>query len=65
MKLKVSADGKPEDNSKEIHRGIWGIHIEFFSAEKGLLLYVPSTRQNDISVDVLCDETFSSTVAKT
>jgi hypothetical protein len=65
MKLTFLADGKPEDNSKESHRGIRGIHIEFFPTEKGLLLYVPSTRQNDISVDVLCDETFASTVAET
>ena len=58
-------DGKPEDNSKGTQRGIRGIHLGFSPTQKGLLLYVPSTRQIVISGDVICDETFASTVAET
>jgi hypothetical protein len=58
-------NGKPEDNSKGTQRGISGIHLEFSPTQKGLLLYVPSTRQIVISGDVICDETFASTVTET
>ncbi len=58
-------DGKPEDNSKGTQRGIRGIHLGFSPTQKGLLLYVSSTRQIVISGDVICDETFASTVAET
>jgi hypothetical protein len=39
--------------------------LDFPPTQKGLLLYVPSTRQIVISGDVICDETFASTVAET
>ncbi len=58
-------DGKPENNSKGAQRGIKGIDLGFSLTQKGLLLYVPSTRQIVISGDVICDETFASTVAET
>ncbi len=64
-KWTISVDGKPEDNSKGTQRGIRGIHLGFSPTQKGLLLYVPSTRQIVISGDVICDETFASTVAET
>ncbi len=57
-------DGKPEDNSKGTQRGISGIHL-VPQTQKGLLLYVPSTRQIVISGDVICDETSASTMAET
>ena len=37
----------------------------FSPTQKGLLLYLPSTRQIVSSGDVICDETFASTVAET
>jgi hypothetical protein len=40
-------------------------HLGFSPMQKGLLLYVPSTRQIVISGDVICDETLASTVAET
>jgi hypothetical protein len=43
-KWAVSVVGKPEDNSKGAHRGIRGMHLGFSPAQKGMLLYVPSTR---------------------
>ncbi len=52
-------------NSKGTQRGIRKIHLGFSPTQKGLLLYVPSTRQIIISGDVICDETFASTVAET
>ncbi len=58
-------DGKPEENSKGTQRGIRGIHLGFSPTQKGLLLYAPFTRQIVISGDVICDETFASTVAET
>ncbi len=63
-------DGKPEDNSKGTQRAIRGINLRFSPAHKGLLLFVPSTRQTlnqaDCHIwDVICDETFASTVAET
>ncbi len=64
-KWTISVDGKPEDNSKDTQRGIRGIHLGFCPTQKGLLLYVPSTRQIVISGDVICDETFASTVGET
>ncbi len=64
-KLTISVDGKPEDNSKGTQREFRGIHLGFSPTPKGLLLYVPSTRQIVISGDVICDETFASTVAET
>jgi hypothetical protein len=65
MKWTISVDGKPEDNSKGTQRGTRGIHLGFSPTKKGLLLYVPSTRQIVISGDVICDESFASTVAET
>ncbi len=50
-KWTISVDGKPEDNSKGTQRGIRGIHLGFSPTQKGLLLYVPSTRQIVISGD--------------
>jgi hypothetical protein len=41
------------------------MHLGFSPTQKGLLHYVPSTRQIAISGDVLCDEIFASTVAET
>ncbi len=64
-KWTISVDGKPEVNSKGTQRGIRGIHLGFSPTQKGWLLYVPSTRQIVISGDVICDETFASTVAET
>ncbi len=64
-KWTISVDGKPEDNSKGTQRGIRGIHLGFSTSQKGLLLYVPSTRQIVTFGDVICDETFASTVAET
>ncbi len=65
-KWTISMDGKPEDNSKGTQRDIRGIHLGFSSTQKGLILYVPSTiRQIVISGDVICDETFASTVTET
>ncbi len=58
-------DSKPEDNSKGTQRGIRGVHIGFPPTQRGLLLYVPSTRQIVISGNAMCDETFASTVADT
>jgi hypothetical protein len=51
-------------NLKKI-AGIREIHLGFSPTQKGWLLYVPSTRQIVISGDVICDETFASTVAET
>ncbi len=39
--------------------------LDFPQLRRGLVLYVPSTRQIVISGDVICDETFASTVAET
>jgi hypothetical protein len=69
-KWTISVDGKPEDNSKGTQHGIRGIHLGFSFTQKGLLLYIPSTRQiiisgDVVSGDVICDETFASTVAET
>jgi hypothetical protein len=63
-KWTISVDGKPEDNSKSTQRGIIEIHLGFSPTQKGRLLYIPSTRQIIISGDVICDETFASTVAE-
>jgi hypothetical protein len=57
-------DGKPDDNSKGTQRGIKGIHLGFSPPQKGLLFIVPSTRQAFIFGDVICDETFASTMAE-
>ncbi len=65
MKWTTSVDGKPEDNSKGTQRGIRGLHFGFSPTQKGLILYIPSTRQIVISGDVICDETFASTVTET
>jgi hypothetical protein len=48
-KWAISVDGKPEDISKGTQRGIRGFHLGFSSTQKGLLLFVPSTRQIIIS----------------
>jgi hypothetical protein len=50
---------------RELLRGIRGIHLGFSSTQKGLLFYAPSTRQIIISGDVICDETFASTMTET
>jgi hypothetical protein len=36
-KWTISVDGKPEDNSKGMQRGIRGIHLGFSRTQKGLL----------------------------
>ncbi len=64
-KWTVSGDGKPENNSKGNQRGIRGIYLGFYTTQKGLLLYVLSTRQIVICGDVICDEAFASIVALT
>jgi hypothetical protein len=64
-KWTISVDGKPKDNSKGTQKGIRGIHLGFSPMQKGLLLYVPSTRQIVISGDVICHDTFAYTVAGT
>jgi hypothetical protein len=64
-KRTISVDDKPEDNSQGTQRGIRGIHLGFSPTQKGLPVYVPSTRQIVISGDVIHDDTFASTVAET
>jgi hypothetical protein len=64
-KWTVSVDSQSEDNNEGTHRGIRGMHIGFPSTQKGLLLYVPSTRQIASSGDVICDEILASTEAET
>ncbi len=63
-KWTISVDGKPVDNSKGTQRGIRGIHLGFSPTQKGLLLYVLSTRQIVISGHVICNETFASPEAE-
>jgi hypothetical protein len=63
-KWTISVDDKPEDNSKGTQRGIRGIYLGISPTQKGLLLYVPFTRQIIMYGDVIHDETFASTVAE-